>query len=128
MSRNAVLTYLSIPLILAIWGVAVALTREPMSLDSSGVGLLNFLFFAAPHLVWWLIITVAHIKRPVAHSGFVAASVALICISLMPLFSRGDPSGLPYHWLLYWPVAAVLQAALAGSMAIYVRVRSKSAV
>ena len=104
------LWYLSIPALVATWAVLSALRFEPFSIEMlAASGLFGFLFYSAPHFVWAAIAATRKLSNLTSHAGFIAASVALIAITILPLTGTGDPSGLPYHWLLYWPLALVLQ-------------------
>jgi hypothetical protein len=69
------------------------------------------LFYAAPHLVWALVAAAARPTPWIWHAGFVVSSLALAFISAMA-FLVHDPSGLPYQWLAYWPLAGVLLLAV----------------
>ena len=82
----------------------------------------GYLFYAAPHLLWAVVATLAKFSSAVWHAGFIASSVALAAISILWLLPR-DPSGLPMQWLLYWPLAIILQFVVAGCTAIYWRVK-----
>ena len=104
------LWHLSIPALVATWAVLSALRFEPFSLEMlAASGLFGFLYYSAPHFVWAAVNATKRLSRFISHAGFIAASFALIAVSLLPLAGMRDPSGLPYHWLLYWPLALVLQ-------------------
>ena len=114
--------HLSIPALVASWAVLSQLQLEPFSFDllaSSGV--LGFLFYAAPHFLWAIVAAIGRASNAVSHAGFIAANIALIAIALFPLTGIRDPSGLPYQWMFYWPLALVLQIAIVTATALVVR-------
>jgi hypothetical protein len=82
----------------------------------------GYFFYAAPHIVWAFAATFAKASRVVWHEGFIASSVALGVIAGFWLGPQ-DPSGLPLQWMLYWPLSAVLQLAIAGGAAVYRRAK-----
>ncbi len=109
MKRTTVITYLSIPAILTVGGFAVALRREPFGIEMfTAYVLWGYFFYAAPYLLWAIVAALARFSNVMWHTGFIAASIALAAISAMWLFPR-DPSGLPLQWMLYWPLAVILQ-------------------
>ena len=125
MARWTIASYLSIPTAVAIGGLILALRYEPFDLGafaSAAIG--GFLYYAAPLLVWALIVTIAGFSGPVAHAGFGAAAVALLLIAALSLAGR-DSSGLPIQWLMYWPLAFILQAVCITGAALYVRLRPR---
>jgi hypothetical protein len=85
-----------------------------------------YFFYAAPHLVWAAIATFAKPSRVVWHAGFIAASAALAAIASLWLGPQ-DSSGLPLQWILYWPLAAVLQLLVIGAVAVYRRAKRATA-
>ena len=116
------LWHLSIPALVAIWAVLSQLRFEPFSFDLlAASGLLGFLLYSAPHLVWASVAAIGRVSNPASHAGFIAANIALIAIAFSPLAGIRDPSGLPYQWMLYWPLAVVLQAVIVATTALVVR-------
>jgi hypothetical protein len=83
----------------------------------------GYLFYAAPHLLWVLIAALGKFSNSLWHAGLIAASIAMVAIAALWL-APGDPSGLPMQWLAYWPLAIILQGALAGFTALYRRFRA----
>jgi len=126
MMRTTLLGYLSAPALLAVGIFVSALGREPFGIEMFLAYIVSgFLFYAAPLLLWAIVATLGKFSRIVWHSGFVASCLALVVLAVFSLFFR-DPSGLPMQWLLYWPLAIILQIIFAGSCALYVaRKRSK---
>ena len=123
MARTALIAYLSIPALLAAGTFASALRYEPFGpqmLLAYVVG--GFLFYAAPHLLWGIVAALCKFSGAVKHAGFIAACLALAAIAVMS-FVVHDPSGLPIQWLLYWPLALVLQVGMAGASALYLHRR-----
>jgi cellulose synthase/poly-beta-1,6-N-acetylglucosamine synthase-like glycosyltransferase len=127
MKRTTVITYLCIPAILTVGGFAVALRREPFGLEMFAAYVLwGYLFYAAPYLLWVIVAALARFSNAMWHTGFIASSIALAAISSMWLFPR-DPSGLPLQWMLYWPLAVVLQIVVACLTALYRRANKPNA-
>ena len=126
MARTALISYLSFPALVAVGAFSFALKHEPLSAQMLLAYVFGgFLFYAAPHLLWAVISTLGKFSGIVLHAGFVAACIALAAVLLLSLVAR-DSSGLPVQWLLYWPFALLLQAALVGSSALYRRSRRPS--
>ena len=123
MKRAPLLIHLSIPAVVTLGAFAVAVTREPLGMEMfSSYVLGGYLFYAAPHLLWAVIATAAKASSAVWHAGFIASSIALAAIASLWLGPQ-DPSGLPLQWMLYWPLAIVLQLVIAGSTAAYRRAK-----
>ena len=123
MKRSLLVRYLIAPALLALVGFAIALSREPLEHEMVVSLLGGFLFYAAPYLLWSVIAGIGRFSQAAWHAGFVAASVALIAIAILSLLAR-DPSGLPLQWMLYWPLAIILQFVLAGGTALYRRLHA----
>jgi len=85
----------------------------------------GYLFYAAPYLLWAVVAGLASFSNAVWHAGFIASSIALAAIAMLWL-SPGDPSGLPIQWMLYWPLAIVLQVLAAAFTAVYKRAHAPS--
>ena len=125
MKRTSLLVHLSIPAVLTLGAFAVALTRQPFGMEMFSTYVIGgYLFYAAPYLLWAVVVALAKPSVAVWHAGFVASSIALAAIASLWLGPR-DPSGLPIQWMLYWPLAIVLQLVMAGGTAIYRRIRGK---
>lgn len=119
MKHASLMVHLSIPAVVTLGSFAVAARREPFGLEMFSAYVLGgYLFYAAPHLLWAIVATIAKASRAVWHAGFVASSIALAAIAGLWLGPQ-DPSGLPLQWMLYWPLAIVLQVATAGGIAVY---------
>ena len=73
-------------------------------------GVLGFMYYSAPHLLWAVITILSRAPGAICHAGFIAANLALIAIVLFSLTGARDPSGLPLQWVAYWPGAIFLQA------------------
>lgn len=123
MKQISLAAHLSIPALVTLGAFAVALRREPLGMEMLAAYVLGgYLFYAAPHLLWAVVATLANFSRPVWHAGFVASSVALAAIAGLWIGPR-DPSGLPLQWMLYWPLAVVLQLVVGGGTATYCRAK-----
>ena len=109
MKRVYLMAHFSLPIILAFVGLVDSLRREPVTGDLlvSHLALVP-LFYAAPHLLWIALSAAANPAPAVKHAGFVASSCALLLVGALSMWGPRDPSGLPYQWLLYWPLAGLL--------------------
>jgi hypothetical protein len=124
MKRTSLVAHLSIPAVVTLGAFTVALKREPFGLEMFSTYVLGgYLFYAAPHLLWAVVSSLAKFSSAVWHAGFIASSVALVAIASLWL-APSDPSGLPMQWLLYWPLAIVLQLSVAGCTAVYRRTQT----
>lgn len=124
MKRTTFAVHLGIPALFTLGVFASVLKHEPFGVEMfSNYVLEAYFFYAAPHLLWAFITVVLKPSNAIAHAGFVASSIALVAIAALWLFPR-DPSGLPMQWLLYWPLALILQATMTGLLAIYKHVRA----
>jgi hypothetical protein len=123
MKRTSLAAHLSIPALVTLGAFATALRREPFGGEMFASYVLGgYLFYAAPHLLWAVIAALAKFSGAVWHAGFVASTIALAAIASLWLGPR-DPSGLPLQWMLYWPLAIVLQLVIVGGTAIYCRAK-----
>jgi RsiW-degrading membrane proteinase PrsW (M82 family) len=101
-----------------------ALGRESFSFEMMASVLFGgFLFYAAPHLLWAVIVVIARLSNAIAHAGFIASTVALGIIACFWLYP-GDPSGLPFQWMFYWPLALILLVVITGCTAVYIRIKA----
>ena len=124
MRPATVLAYLCIPALLTLGTFVVALRREPFGFEMFAATVLGgYLFYAAPQLLWVFIGSLVRFSNAMWHAGLVAASIALAAIAAVWL-GPGDPSGLPIQWLVYWPLAVVLQLVVGGITALYRRARA----
>jgi len=123
MKIKTLLIYLSIPTIFSLGVFFYALDGKTFSLEMIASVLLGgFLFYAAPYLIWAVIIKVVNISNVVAHYGMLSLTMTLFFIASV-WFSPGDPSGLPMQWLLYWPLALISLLVGAGGSSIYLRIK-----
>ena len=124
MKLKTTIAHIGIPAIFAAGVYIYALSRESFSLEMlSSVLIGGFLFYATPHLLWAVIVGVSKPSNMVAHSGFIASTLALALIASFWFFPP-DPSGLPMQWMLYWPLAIILLIFVAGGTAVYVRTKA----
>lgn len=106
MKRTHFLGHLLLPASFALAGLVLALRREPLSGEILLSHLLGGgLFYAAPHLLWAAVSSAMRPARIAWHAGFAVSSLALVAVSTLSALGSQDPSGLPYQWLVYWPLA-----------------------
>jgi len=123
MKQPSLIIYLSIPAVFTLGVFAVAGRREPFGVEMfSAYVIESYLFYAAPYLVWTVVATLAKASRPVWHAGFIASFIALMAIASLWLGPQ-DRSGLPLQWMLYWPLAIVLQLVIAGGTSVYCHIK-----
>ena len=119
MKLTSIAAHLSMPALLAVGGFVMALRRESFGIDTfAAVFVGGYLVYAAPHLWWTLVAGLGHFSDAMWHAGYVASSIAIAAIAAFWFFP-GDRTGLPMQWLLYWPLAMVLQLVVAGLTAIF---------
>jgi hypothetical protein len=124
MKLRTVICHISITALFAAGVFVYSLSRESFSFEIIVSVLFGgFLFYAAPHLLWAAIVAIAKLSNAVAHAGFIASTVALGVVAGF-WFYPGDPSGLPFQWMLYWPLALILVVVIAGSTAAYMRIKA----
>jgi hypothetical protein len=123
MRLRTIILHVSISAFFAVGVFVYALGRESFSFEMMASVLFGgFLFYAAPHLLWAVIVAIAKLSNAVAHAGFIASTVALGVIACFWLYP-GDPSGLPFQWMLYWPLALILLVVITGSTAAYICIK-----
>lgn len=111
MKRAHLLAHFSVPLLFALVALLLSLRREPLSVELVATHLVwGLLFYAAPHSLWAVLCAAVRPKLLVWHAGFVSSSCALLLIGALSVWGPRDPSGLPYQWLVYWPLAGLLLA------------------
>lgn len=121
--RTGIALHFIPPVGLAAYGFVSS--REPLTFELFAVQLLgNGLFFGAPYLLWLALAIGLRAVGVLWHLGFLLLSALLMAVAVSPIFGR-DPSGLPYHWLVYWPAACVLLAPIA--LAAFIRGRRHAA-
>jgi len=119
MKQRQLMVHLGIPALLALGVFAAALRRQPLGIEMLAAYVLgSYFFYAAPYLLWAVVATLAKFSGAMWHAGFIASSLALVAIASLWLHTP-DLSGLPLQWMLYWPLAVVLQIVIAGIIAIY---------
>jgi hypothetical protein len=112
-SRRTLLLYFLAPLGMALWSIVVLVGEGDTSIaDFVTVPIQVLVFYPGPYLWWIGLCKLKSFRERYWHAGLIAASCALATCLVAPHFGR-DPSGLPYHWFLYWPLAALLQTIFA---------------
>jgi peptidoglycan/LPS O-acetylase OafA/YrhL len=110
--RTHLLAHFLPPALAAIVGLALALQVEPFTANAVAAHLLGAgLYYAAPHIFWAGVVSLARPSGLVRHVGFLICTFALLAIGALSYVAH-DPSGLPYQWLLYWPLSGALLALL----------------
>ena len=102
--------HLILPAAFGIWAIVdMARVGTETLGEYVTIGGFGFLFYAAPHLLWFAVAAISRASSAVTHSGFLAANLVLVWIATYRLWGHADPSGLPYQWIAYWPFALGLQ-------------------
>ena len=99
--------YLGIPIIFSVCVWVYVIVYRGMSFDSAATGIYGFLFYAAPFLLWAVVVWFGKTPNSVSHAGFASSVVSLLYVASFWLYP-GDPSGLPIQWAIYWPLTAIL--------------------
>jgi hypothetical protein len=124
MKLKTTIAHISIPAIFATGVFIYVLGREPISVEMVASVLFGgFIFYAAPYLFWAALVAISKPSNAVAHSGFIASTLALALVASVWFFPP-DPSGLPMQWMLYWPLAIILLITITGGTAIYLRINA----
>lgn len=109
MKRAHLLAHLSAPILFALVALLLSLRWKPLTGELVATHLAwGLLFYAAPHLIWAAFCAAAKPLVLVWHAGFSSSSCALLLIGALSVWGPRDPSGLPYQWLAYWPLAGLL--------------------
>jgi len=119
MKLKIILAYLSLPLLWLLSTFIVSVRQNGFDIETLYVTATSGGFYFLPFLLWIAIARFSSLLRIYWHAGLVAASVSLAAIIVLSVWGPNDPSGLPYEWLLYWPLAAVLQVMFIGSVFLY---------
>jgi len=109
MKRAHQLAHVMFPLLFALVAIFMSLRWRPLSGELLITHLVwSFLFYAAPHFLWAGLSAALRPALMVWHSGFIASSALLLFVGALSVWGPRDPSGLPYQWLVYWPLSEVL--------------------
>jgi hypothetical protein len=117
MRRLFLAVYLGVP---ALVFLTIGVGRgELVQSDPSFLAYLlpNYLIFAGPQLIWFLI---ARVRKPANytwHAGFLGASLALVSLHISFECCVGNENSL--GWLYYWPLAITLMVVLVGVPALF---------
>jgi hypothetical protein len=112
-SRLTLAIYLLAPIGIVLWAIATLIGGGNASIgDFFAVPVQVLVFYPGPYLWWVGLCKFNSWRARYWHAGLIAASCALATCLVAPYFGR-DPSGLPYHWFFYWPLAALLQIVFA---------------
>ena len=82
-------------------------------------GVLGFLGYSTPHLLWAFVAALSKASSALCHAGFAAANIALLAIVSVSLTGAHDSSGLPLQWVAYLPGALVLQVLFVAATAAF---------
>ena len=117
MKSRTILLHLSLPAVFSVCVFIYTLDKELFSLEMLVSVLLGgFLFYAAPHLLWAVLVSLIDASNEVAHSGFIASTVSLGIIASL-WFIPSQELGLSMQWMMYWPLAIFLLIMFAGGTA-----------
>ena len=109
MKRAHQFAHVLFPLLFALGALCMSLRWRPFSSELLATHLVwGFTFYVAPYFLWACLALALKPSLFVWHAGFVASSVSLLLVGAISVWGPRDPSGLPYQWLLYWPLAGVL--------------------
>ena len=113
MQRASLITYLAGPAVALVIVVGSGPWVRPVDVGEWFVLpvllTVNYVYFAAPHLVWFGFTRLAGPALSIVHAGYLGATAAL-GLFLWWLTSTGGP----LTWLLYWPCAGIVMAATVG--------------
>ena len=112
MKHTHLLAHLSFPVLFALAAHFVSGRGVPLSVEDLAYLPGALLFYALPHLIWAGFSAALKPALVVWHGGFVIPSCALLLIGGLSIWGPRDPSGLPYQWLVYWPLSGFLMAVL----------------
>jgi len=93
----------------------VAETRETLSLFVS-----NYLWLAAPYLLWLVLTAIFRARMGVVHGGFIGATLALLAMYCFIYLSHSPFS----PWLFYWPLSVI--CVVAGALVPYAVLKRKT--
>jgi len=109
MKRAHQLAHVLFPLLFALVALFMSLRWRQFSGELLITHLVwGFLFYAAPHFLWAGLSAALRPSLVVWHSGFLASSASLLLVGALSIWGPRDPSGLPYQWLVYWPLSGFL--------------------
>ncbi|GAA6141982.1 hypothetical protein [Hydrogenophaga sp. 5NK40-0174] len=127
MKRAHLLAHLLVPALIALLALLMSLRYEPFSGELLVPHLVwGYLFYAVPHLLWAGLSAALRPSLVVWHSGFVTSSASLVFVGAMSVWGAGDPSGLPYQWLVYLPLCGFLAMAVLGAWFLAGRPRAST--
>jgi hypothetical protein len=117
-SRLTLALYLLAPMGIVLWSIVVLIGQGGTTVgDFVVVPLQMIVFYPGPYLWWVGLCKLKSLRARYWHAGLIAASCALATCLVAPYFGR-DPSGLPYHWFFYWPLAILLQILFAAGVRV----------
>ena len=108
MRLRTLLLYFLAPTGMVLWSLVGLMRQKASSFDLVALPLQLLVFYPGPYVWWVLLCKLRSLRTRYWHAGLIAASCSLAACLVAPYFGR-DPSGLPYQWLMYWPLAVVLQ-------------------
>lgn len=109
MAFRPLLLHLAVPAVFALSGLTLGLVREGLGRDLILAHLVwGAPFYATPHLIWIGMCASVKPRPGWWHAGLGCASAALLIIGALSIWGPRDRSGLPYWWLMYWPLSLVM--------------------
>ena len=119
MKLKTICLHLSLPAVFSAGVFIYTLNKESFSMEMLASVLIGgFLFYAAPHLLWAVLVSLTDAPKEVVHSGFIASNVSLGIIASL-WFIPSQELGLSMQWMMYWPLAIFLLVTFAGGTAWY---------
>jgi hypothetical protein len=124
MNQRSLLWHLLLPIGVLSMLVASLVKNSPSSISDTVVGIVaNALYLLAPYAGFLLLAATVKPRPITAHAGLLSFSTALLSVLAIGYFGTRDPSGLPYHWVLYWPLCLVGILIFCGVAVVLQRIR-----
>lgn len=124
MNQRSLALHLGVPIGVLVALLITVLARSPASFVDTAIGVAaNALYVLAPYAGFLFLVSAVKPRAVTAHAGMSGLSAALLSVVSIGHFAP-DASGLPYHWVLYWPFCLVGLVTFAGAAALIQRIRN----
>lgn len=70
---------------------------------------INYIFFAFPFLLWFLIVHLNKLSKPVLHAGMIGVAASLVVLTIVLDVGNENQMG----WIVYYPLAATVSSIFA---------------